>query len=82
MKNKLKYIILIMICLICPVIIARPQHHKIIHRNYKPKIIKHHHHYKHHTLRYIWVSGYYETRITVSGIQIQVWVPGKYVLIN
>jgi hypothetical protein len=91
MKSKLKYLILIIVCSICPVIIAKPSHHKTIHRNHKPKAVihyhhhhykHHHHHYKHHTLRYIWVAGHYETQITISGIQIQVWIPGKYILIK
>jgi hypothetical protein len=83
MKNKLKYIILIVICLICPVIIAKPRHHKTTHRNYKPKIIRYHHRqHRHHKPIYIWVTGHYETQITISGLQIQVWIPGKYVLIN
>lgn len=83
MKNKLKYLILIIVCSICPAIIAKPSHYKTIHRNHKPKVVRyHHHHYKHHTLRYIWVAGHYETQITISGIQIQVWIPGKYILIK
>lgn len=84
MKNKLKYILLVVVCLICPVIIAKPSHHKKVYRNHKPKVVRHYHHnhYKHHRPKYIWVAGHYETQITLNGIQIRVWIPGRYILIK
>lgn len=84
MKSKLKYLMLIIVCSICPVIIAKPSHHKTIHRNHKPKAVRHyhHHHYKYHRPKYIWVAGHYETQIILNGLQIRVWIPGKYILIK